>query len=139
MSFSILFARKTANFIAFLAALPLPFFRKRVKIYCNWACRCGSDLVQYPKTLNNTYRYVYLGEIEMNSEDLFNESFSFKKPLTSRYRKKHVEFPALGILQYCCGDTYAGFDLYDAPDISLFSIIFSFHLPCKAAFPFLPM
>lgn len=62
--------------------------------------------------------YVYLGEIEMNSEDLFNESFSFKKPLTSRYRKKHVEFPALGILQYCCGDTYAGFDLYDAPDIS---------------------
>ena len=53
----------------------------------------------------------------MNSEDLINELFPFKKPLTSRYRKKYVEFLALGILQYCYSDTYAGFDVYDAPDI----------------------
>ena len=54
----------------------------------------------------------------MNSEDLFNDLFPFKKPLTSRYRKKYVEFLALGILQYCYGDTYVGFDVHDAPDIS---------------------
>ena len=53
----------------------------------------------------------------MNSEDLINELFPFKKPLTSRYRKKYVEFLALGILQCCCGDTYVGFNVYDAPDI----------------------
>ncbi|MDE5780027.1 MAG: hypothetical protein K2I03_00900 [Lachnospiraceae bacterium] len=53
----------------------------------------------------------------MNSEDLINELFPFKKPLTSRYRKKYVEFLALGILQYCYGDTYVGFNVYDAPDI----------------------
>lgn len=52
----------------------------------------------------------------MNSEDLINELFPFKKPLTSRYRKKYVEFLALGILQYCCGDTYVGFNVYDASD-----------------------
>ena len=54
----------------------------------------------------------------MNSEDLLTELFPFKKPLTSRYRKKYVEFLALGILQYCYGDTYVGFDVHDAPDIS---------------------
>ena len=53
----------------------------------------------------------------MNNEDLINEMFPFKKPLTSRYRKKYVEFLALGILQYCYGDTYVGFNVYDAPDI----------------------
>ncbi len=53
----------------------------------------------------------------MNSEDMINELFPFKKPLTSRYRKKYVEFLALGILQYCYGDTYVGFNVYDAPDI----------------------
>ena len=53
----------------------------------------------------------------MNNEDLINEMFPFKKPLTSRYRKKYVEFLALGILQYCCDDTYVGFNVYDAPDI----------------------
>lgn len=53
----------------------------------------------------------------MNNEDLVKEMFPFKKPLTSRYRKKYVEFLALGILQYCYSDTYAGFDVYDAPDI----------------------
>ena len=37
--------------------------------------------------------------------------------MTSRYRKKYVEFLALGILQYCYGGTYEGFDVYDAPDI----------------------
>lgn len=53
----------------------------------------------------------------MNSEDLLTELFPFKKPLTSRYRKKYVEFLALGILQYCYGDTYVRFNVYDAPDI----------------------
>lgn len=53
----------------------------------------------------------------MNSEDMINELFPFKKPLTSRYRKKYVEFLALGILQYCYGDTYVRFNVYDAPDI----------------------
>ncbi len=59
-----------------------------------------------------------LGKVEINSEDLLKEMFPFKKPLTSRYRKKYVEFFALSVLQYCYGDTYAGFDVYDAPDIS---------------------
>ena len=54
----------------------------------------------------------------MNSEDLINDLFPFKRPLTSRYRKKFVEFLALGILQYCYSDTYAGFDVHDRPDIS---------------------
>ena len=53
----------------------------------------------------------------MNSEDLLTELFPFKKPLTSRYRKKYVEFLALGILQYCYGDTYVRCNVYDAPDI----------------------
>ena len=48
---------------------------------------------------------------------MINELFPFKKPLTSRYRKKYVEFLALGILQYCYGDTYVRFNVYDAPDI----------------------
>lgn len=54
----------------------------------------------------------------MNSEDLINDLFPFKKPLTSRLQKKYVEFLALGILQYCYGDTYVGFDVHDVPDIS---------------------
>ena len=54
----------------------------------------------------------------MNSEDLLTELFPFKKPLTSRYRKKYVEVLALSVLQYCYGDIYAGFDVHDAPDIS---------------------
>lgn len=53
----------------------------------------------------------------MDEEDLTKELFPFKKPLTSRYRKKYVEFLALGILQYCYDGTYEGFDVYDAPDI----------------------
>lgn len=36
----------------------------------------------------------------MDEEDLTKKLFPFKKPLTSRYRKKYVEFLALGILQY---------------------------------------
>ena len=59
-----------------------------------------------------------LGKVEINSEDLLKGMFSFKKPLTSRYRKKYVEVLALSVLQYCYGDIYAGFDVHDAPDIS---------------------
>ena len=59
-----------------------------------------------------------LGKVEINSEDLLKEMFPCKKPLTSRYRKKYVEVLALSVLQYCYGDTYAGFDVHDAPDIS---------------------
>ena len=51
-----------------------------------------------------------LGKVEINSEDLLKEMFPFKKPLTSRYRKKYVEVLALSVLQYCYGDIYAGFD-----------------------------
>lgn len=58
------------------------------------------------------------GKVEINSEDLLKEMFPFKKPLTSRYRKKYVEVLALSVLQYCYGDIYAGFDVHDAPDIS---------------------
>ena len=41
-----------------------------------------------------------LGKVEINSEDLLKGMFSFKKPLTSRYRKKYVEVLALSVLQY---------------------------------------
>ena len=53
----------------------------------------------------------------MDEEELTKELFPFKKPLTSRYRKKYVEFLAVGILQYCYDGTYEGYDVYDAPDI----------------------
>ena len=55
-----------------------------------------------------------LGKVEINSEDLLKGMFSFKKPLTSRYRKKYVEVLALSVLQYCYGDTYVRFNVYDA-------------------------
>jgi len=54
----------------------------------------------------------------MNDKDLIKTLFPFDKPLTSRSRKKYVEFLALGILQYCNRDLYDGFNVHDAPDIS---------------------
>jgi len=53
----------------------------------------------------------------MCDKNLIKVLFPFEKPLTSRFRKKYVEFLALGILQYCYGNTYDGFNVYDAPDI----------------------
>ena len=41
----------------------------------------------------------------------------FKKPLTSRFRKKYIEFLALGILQYCYSDFYKNFSVQDSPDL----------------------
>ena len=37
--------------------------------------------------------------------------------MTSRFRKKYVEFLALEILQYCYGDFYKKFNVYDSPDL----------------------
>ena len=54
----------------------------------------------------------------MNEKDPMKKLFSFEKPLTSRYRKNYVEYLVLSILQYCYEDTYDGFDVQDAPDIS---------------------
>lgn len=44
--------------------------------------------------------------------------FPFSKLLDSHLRKKSVENLALGMLQYCYGNTYDGFAIHDAPDIS---------------------
>ena len=44
--------------------------------------------------------------------------FPFSKPLTSRFRKDFIENLALGVLQYCYDNTYDGFSVHDAPDIS---------------------
>lgn len=54
----------------------------------------------------------------MDDKKLNREIFPFKKPLTSRYRKKYVESLALGILQYCYKGKYDRFEVHDAPDIS---------------------
>lgn len=54
----------------------------------------------------------------MDNKGLITELFPFEKPLTSRFRKRYVETLALGILQYCYKDKYAGFEIHDAPDIS---------------------
>lgn len=54
----------------------------------------------------------------MENKDLTSNQFWSRKPLSSRPRKKYVEFLALNILQYCYKNTYDGFDVYDAPDIS---------------------
>ena len=44
--------------------------------------------------------------------------FPFSKPLTSRFRKDFIENLALGVLQYCYDNTYDGFSVHDAPDLS---------------------
>ena len=54
----------------------------------------------------------------MGNEELISELFPFKKPLTSRYRKKYIETLALGILQHCYKGEYDSFEVHDAPDIS---------------------
>ena len=53
----------------------------------------------------------------MYDGDYIERLLSFEKPLTSRYRKKYVEFLALEILQYCYGDFYKKFNVYDSPDL----------------------
>ena len=53
----------------------------------------------------------------MYDGDYIERLFLFEKPLTSRFRKKYVEFLALEILQYCYGDFYKKFNVYDSPDL----------------------
>lgn len=54
----------------------------------------------------------------MDNKELIEELFPAVRPLTSRFRKKYVETLALGILQYCYKEKYAGYEVHDAPDIS---------------------
>ena len=53
----------------------------------------------------------------MDDGDYIERLLLFEKPLTSRFRKKYVEFLALEILQYCYGDFYKKFNVYDSPDL----------------------
>ena len=53
----------------------------------------------------------------MYDGDYIERLLLFEKPLTSRFRKKYVEFLALEILQYCYGDFYKKFNVYDSPDL----------------------
>ena len=53
----------------------------------------------------------------MYDGDYIERLLSFEKPLTSRFRKTYVEFLALEILQYCYGDFYKKFNIYDSPDL----------------------
>lgn len=53
----------------------------------------------------------------MYDGDYIERLLSFEKPLTSHFRKTYVEFLALEILQYCYGDFYKKFNIYDSPDL----------------------
>ena len=55
--------------------------------------------------------------LQVYDGDYIERLLSFEKTLTSRFRKKYVEFLALEILQYCYGDFYKKFNVYDSPDL----------------------